>query len=150
MRFLRSRSMDTNENPVNNRGDQVADLPATPDRPDVEVVITLRNTTTTTVTPPAILSLAAVVRKVFVNKKLTCATAMEIPYYQAKIYPLVCYYCGLSEDLPVVDNDTYPACGSCAKDKNKQNVKKRKRNLVTEKQNKKAAKEARLQSEIGR
>jgi hypothetical protein len=56
---------------------------------------------------------------------------------------------GESFVLPDVNNDIYPACRSCAKDENKQNIKKRKRNLVADKQSKKAAKEARLQSDIG-
>ncbi len=91
----------------------------------------------TGVPAPVVLSLAAVLKKVFVNKKTTCATNMEVPYYSVKGYPPVCFYCGQGDDLAEVVEGSQPICESC-KDKNKPVIKKRKRNIVSEKRNKRA------------
>ena len=88
---------------------------------------------------PVVLSLAALLRKIFVNKKLTCSANMEIPYYSVKTYLPVCFYCGQDEDLLELGENNYPLCETCNTAKNRTEVKKRKRNLVTEKQKKKNA-----------
>ena len=63
--------------------------------------------------------------KVFINKRLTCQSPMEIPYYSSFPLEPLCFFCGTDSDLFDYDASTHlPLCQEC-RDSGSQFEKKR-------------------------
>ncbi|CAB5367427.1 unnamed protein product [Rhizophagus irregularis] len=56
--------------------------------------------------------IAELFKIVQINKKHTCTSAIEKPYFVARIFPQICNICGISEDLIQVENEL-PYCKEC-------------------------------------
>ncbi|PKC52116.1 hypothetical protein RhiirA1_482236 [Rhizophagus irregularis] len=56
--------------------------------------------------------IAELFKIVQINKKHTCTSVIEKPYFVARIFPQICNVCGISEDLIQVENEL-PYCKKC-------------------------------------
>lgn len=57
-------------------------------------------------------SIAELFKLVQINKKHTCDSVIEKPYFVAGIFPQVCNICGISEDIIQI-GDELPFCEEC-------------------------------------
>ena len=56
--------------------------------------------------------IAKLFKIVQVNKKHTCDSAIEKPYFVTEIFPQICSVCDISEDLIQIENEL-PYCREC-------------------------------------
>jgi hypothetical protein len=56
--------------------------------------------------------IAKLFKLVQINKKHTCNSIIEKPYFVAKIFPQICNICGISEDVIQIGDDL-PSCKEC-------------------------------------